>query len=99
MDWLINLFTTTDSVAHIVLLYAIVIAVGVYLGKIKIGGISIGVTFVTFCRYCRRTYWLYRTNKHSIISPRVRTDTLCVHDRTSGRSWFSGELQKRRNNP
>lgn len=48
MDWLINLFTTTDSVAHIVLLYAIVIAVGVYLGKIKIGGIPIGVTFVLF---------------------------------------------------
>lgn len=48
MDWLINLFTTTDSVEHIVLLYAIVIAVGVYLGKIKIGGISIGVTFVLF---------------------------------------------------
>lgn len=48
MDWLINLFTTTDSVAHIALLYAIVIAVGVYLGKIKIGGISIGVTFVLF---------------------------------------------------
>lgn len=48
MDWLINLFTTTDSVAHIVLLYAIVIAVGVYLGIIKIGGISIGVTFVLF---------------------------------------------------
>ena len=48
MDWLINLFTTTDSEAHIVLLYAIVIAVGVYLGKIKIGGISIGVTFVLF---------------------------------------------------
>ena len=48
MDWLTNLFTTTDSVAHIVLLYAIVIAVGVYLGKIKIGGISIGVTFVLF---------------------------------------------------
>lgn len=48
MDWLINLFTTTDSVAHIVLLYAIVIAEGVYLGKIKIGGISIGVTFVLF---------------------------------------------------
>lgn len=48
MDWLINLFTTTDSVAHIVQLYAIVIAVGVYLGKIKIGGISIGVTFVLF---------------------------------------------------
>lgn len=48
MDWLINLFTTTDSVAHIVLLYAVVIAIGVYLGNIKIGGISIGVTFVLF---------------------------------------------------
>ncbi len=48
MDWLIDLFTTTDSIAHIVLLYAIVIAVGVYLGKIKIGGISLGVTFVLF---------------------------------------------------
>jgi putative transport protein len=48
MDWLIELFTKTDSVAHIVLLYSIVIAVGVLLGKIKIGGISLGVTFVLF---------------------------------------------------
>lgn len=48
MDWLINLFTTTDSIAHIVLLYAVVIAIGVYLGKIRIGGISLGVTFVLF---------------------------------------------------
>ena len=48
MDWLINLFTNTDSVAHIALLYAVVIATGVYLGKIKIGGISLGVTFVLF---------------------------------------------------
>ena len=48
MDWLINLFTTQDSVAHIVLLYSIVIAIGVYLGKIKIGGVSLGVTFVLF---------------------------------------------------
>ena len=40
-QWLNDLFTATDSVAHIALLYAIVIAVGVYLGKIKVGGISI----------------------------------------------------------
>ena len=46
--WLKDLFTTTDSVAHIVLLYAIVIAIGVYLGKIKVFGISLGVTFVLF---------------------------------------------------
>lgn len=48
MDWIVNIFTNTESVAHIALLYAIVIAIGVYLGKIKIGGISLGVTFVLF---------------------------------------------------
>lgn len=46
--WLVNLFTATDSVAHIALLYAVVIAMGVYLGKIKLFGISLGVTFVLF---------------------------------------------------
>lgn len=34
--------------AHIAMLYAVVIAVGVYLGKIKVGGISLGATFVLF---------------------------------------------------
>ena len=48
MNWLINLFTTTDSVAHIAMLYAIVISIGVLLGKVKVGGISLGVTFVLF---------------------------------------------------
>ena len=48
MDWLINLFSVNDSVAHIVLLYSVVIAGGVLLGKIKVGGISLGVTFVLF---------------------------------------------------
>lgn len=48
MDWIINIFTNTESVAHIALLYAMVIAAGVYLGKLKIGGISLGVTFVLF---------------------------------------------------
>ena len=48
MDWIINLFTNTESVAHISILYAVVIAIGILLGKIKIGGISLGVTFVLF---------------------------------------------------
>ena len=48
MDWLINLFTVNDSVAHIALLYALVIATGVYLGEIKFGGVALGVTFVLF---------------------------------------------------
>ena len=48
MDWLLNLFTNNESMAHIAILYAIVIAVGIYLGKIKVGGISLGATFVLF---------------------------------------------------
>ena len=51
-NWLIKLFTDTDGVGHIVLLYAIVIAVGIFLGRLKIGGkkngIALGVTFVLF---------------------------------------------------
>ena len=48
MDWLQTLLTDPDSVAHIVMLYAFVIVLGVLLGKIKIFGISLGVTFVLF---------------------------------------------------
>ena len=48
MDWLHALFTDVNSIAHIVLLYAFVIAVGVLLGKIKFFGVSLGVTFVLF---------------------------------------------------
>ena len=48
MEWLVQLFTHNESVAHIALLYAVVIAIGVYLGKIKVAGVSLGVTFVLF---------------------------------------------------
>ena len=50
MNWLIDIFSEEkqDTVAHIMLLYSIVIALGIYLGKIKIGGISLGVAFVLF---------------------------------------------------
>ncbi len=48
MSWLDSLLWDPASVAHIVLLYAFVISVGVLLGKIKFFGISLGVTFVLF---------------------------------------------------
>ena len=47
MEWFTELLTG-NSIAHAVLIYAFVIATGVMLGKIKIGGISLGVTFVLF---------------------------------------------------
>lgn len=48
MNWLSDLLFNPDSIAHIVALYAFVIAAGVLLGKIKVFGISLGVTFVLF---------------------------------------------------
>ena len=37
MEWINSLFTDTASVAHVILIFAIVIAAGVCLGKIKVG--------------------------------------------------------------
>ena len=47
MDWIVSLFTES-SIAHDVVVYSLVIALGVLLGKIKFFGISLGVTFVLF---------------------------------------------------
>lgn len=48
MDWLMQLLTDADSVGHILLVYSMVIALGMALGRIKVFGISLGVTFVLF---------------------------------------------------
>ena len=46
---LINLLTPHNTgLAATIILYSFVIALGVYLGKLKIGGVSLGVTFVLF---------------------------------------------------
>lgn len=49
MDWIQNLlFPGNESLASTIVLYSFVIAIGVYLGKLKICGVSLGVTFVLF---------------------------------------------------
>ena len=49
MDWIQNLlFPGNESLASTIVLYSFVIALGVYLGKLKFFGISLGVTFVLF---------------------------------------------------
>ncbi len=48
MDWLISLFSDTTSVPHIILVYSVVIALGTLLGRIRLFGVSLGVTFVLF---------------------------------------------------
>lgn len=47
MDWFYDLFTKT-SIAQSVIIYGIVIAVGIWMGRIKIAGISLGITWVLF---------------------------------------------------
>lgn len=52
MEWILKLLENPISIAHITLLYALTIALGVRLGRWKIGGqkhgIALGVTFVLF---------------------------------------------------
>lgn len=49
MQWLADLLLSGGGVAHTVILYSLVIALGVFLGnKVKIGGISLGVTWILF---------------------------------------------------
>ena len=47
MNWLTEIFTGT-GVAHSIFIYAMVIALGVILGKVKVKGVSLGATFVLF---------------------------------------------------
>lgn len=49
MDWLIDLLRPFNtSLASTIVLYSVVIFVGIWLGKVKIFGVSLGVTFVLF---------------------------------------------------
>lgn len=47
MDWLVNLFTA-NSIAHAVLILGLTIALGLLLGRIKFGSVSLGITWVLF---------------------------------------------------
>ena len=47
MNWFTEILTGS-GVAHTIFIYAIVIALGVLLGKVKVKGISLGATFVLF---------------------------------------------------
>ena len=52
MDWIIKLLTDPKSAAHLLIIYALVISLGVRFGQWKIGGrkngIAFGVTWVLF---------------------------------------------------
>ncbi|MBE2229295.1 MAG: putative transporter [Chitinophagaceae bacterium] len=45
--WLYDLFTKT-SIAQSVIVYGLVIAIGIWMGRIRVAGISLGITWVLF---------------------------------------------------
>jgi len=47
MNWLHDLLWQ-ETVAHTILIYSLIIVIGVFLGKLKIFGVSLGITFVLF---------------------------------------------------
>ena len=47
MEWINNLLFGA-GIGHSILLLAVVIFVGIWLGKIKIAGISLGITWILF---------------------------------------------------
>jgi putative transport protein len=47
MNWIVELLTK-ESIPHTIIIFGLVIAFGIWLGKIKIFGISLGVTWVLF---------------------------------------------------
>lgn len=47
MEWLHTLFFG-NGIAHAVLTFALVITIGILLGKVKIGGVSLGITWILF---------------------------------------------------
>ena len=48
MEWLVNIINNPAGPAYLAMAFALVIWAGVKLGRIKMGGIALGVTFVLF---------------------------------------------------
>jgi putative transport protein len=96
MDWFISLFTTQNSVAHIALLFSIVIATGISLGKIKIGGISLGVTFVLFTGIIAGHIGFTAPTDILDFCKRFRSDFICILHRSAGWPGIFREFQKGR---
>lgn len=64
MEWLSDLIFK-ETIAHTIIVYSAVIVVGVYLGKIRFFGVSLGITFVLFAGIAAGHFGM--TANHSVI--------------------------------
>ena len=72
MEWIHTLFFGS-GIGHSILLVAIVIFIGIYLGKVKIAGVSLGITWILFV---------------GIIFSHWGTDFVCLFSWFTGRTRF-----------
>ena len=78
MEWIHTLFFGS-GIGHSILLVAIVIFIGIYLGKVKIAGVSLGITWILFVGIIFSACFA--------LPERIRTDFVCLF------SWFTGRTR------
>ena len=64
MEWIHTLFFGS-GIGHSILLVAIVIFIGIYLGKVKIAGVSLGITWILFVGIIF-SHWGMRMDAHAL---------------------------------
>ena len=83
------------GVAHSVLILSLVIAFGIMLGKIKVAGISLGVTWILFCRNCIRSFQSEPGRTSVAFLKGVRSDIICLLSRTTSGSPVSSQHSRK----
>ena len=63
-EWIHTLFFGS-GIGHSILLVAIVIFIGIYLGKVKIAGVSLGITWILFVGIIF-SHWGMRMDAHAL---------------------------------
>lgn len=86
MEWIHTLFFGS-GIGHSILLVAIVIFIGIYLGKVKIAGVSLGITWILFVGIIF-SHWGMRMDAHALhFLKEFGLILICLF------SWFTGRTR------
>ena len=95
MEWLHTLFFGS-GIAHAVLTFALVITIGILLGKVKIGGISLGITWILFVGYRPESFRNDGGRRGQALRAGIRADSVRLLDRSASRTGIFRIVQARR---